>query len=106
MRDLIQTGDDALADVTVAVLAEIERAVAKFPTWPSDPFHALAVLGEEYGELNKALVQFVYEPGKAVTLADVREEAVQTAAMALRFIVSLDRYDFAPGRQHRQGGGS
>lgn len=32
-------------------LAEVERAVAKFPTWPTDAMHALAVLGEEVGEL-------------------------------------------------------
>ena len=33
------------------VQAELKRAATKFPTWPTDPIHALAVLGEEYGEL-------------------------------------------------------
>ena len=83
------------------VKAELARATAKFPTWPTDPLHALAVLGEEYGELNKAMLQLTYEPGKA-TAADVREEAIQTAAMALRLAMSLDRYEYKRGPQHEQ----
>lgn len=83
------------------VLGEVEKAVAKFPTWPTDPLHALAVLGEEYGELNKAVLQLVYEPHK--TSADeVRTEAIQTAAMALRFLQSLDVYEYQRGQQHKQ----
>ena len=46
------------------VIAELGKALRKFPTWPTDPLHALAVLGEEYGELNKAMLQLVYEPHK------------------------------------------
>lgn len=83
------------------VFDEIERAIDKFPTWPTDPLHALAVLGEEFGELTKAVLQSVYEPHKS-SMADVREEAVQTAAMALRFLASLDRYELITCDQHRQ----
>lgn len=90
-----------MTNVTASVIAELEKAIAKFPTWPTDPFHALSVLGEEYGELQKAVVQAVCEPGKA-TIFDVRMEAIQTAAMALRFLASLDTYAFTPGRQHDQ----
>ena len=43
------------------VLGEIARAVEKFPTWPTDPLHAVAVLGEEFGELTQAVLQCVYE---------------------------------------------
>ena len=85
------------------VQLELHRATTKFPTWPTDPLHALAVLGEEYGELNKAMLQHTYEPHKS-TLDDVRAEAVQTAAMALRLIASLDRYRYAPCEQHTQEG--
>ena len=84
------------------VLAELARATAKFPTWPTDPLHALAVLGEEFGELTKAMLQFTYEPHKKVTRQDIREEAIQTAAMALRLAMSLPLYDYAPGPQHKQ----
>lgn len=80
---------------------EIGRAVTKFPTWPSDIIHAGNVVMEEAGELAKAVLQRVYEPHKA-TLADVREEAIQTAAMAVRFLISLERYDLARGDQHTQ----
>lgn len=88
--------------ITASVLAELERATCKFPTWPTDPLHAVAVLGEEFGELTKAVLQSVYEPHK-VKPGNVREEAMQTAAMALRFLLSLDRYAYVPGFQHVQG---
>lgn len=87
--------------VNQEVLNEVKRATEKFPTWPTDPLHALAVLGEEYGELTKAVLQFVYEPHKA-TLKDIREEAIQTAAMALRFAASLSQYSYKESEQHAQ----
>jgi hypothetical protein len=83
------------------VAAEVIRATTKFPTWPVDPLHALAVLGEEFGELTKEVVQLTYEPNKS-SLEKVREEAVQTAAMALRFLASLEYYQFTPGAQYTQ----
>lgn len=83
------------------VMAELDRATTKFPTWPTDPLHALAVLGEEYGELNKAMLQLTYEPHKS-TAEDVRMEAIQTAAMAIRLAMSLNRYEYKRGEQHSQ----
>lgn len=83
------------------VAGEIEHAMRKFPTWPTDPLHAVAVLGEEFGELTKAALQLTYEPHKA-SVADVRMEAIQTAAMALRFVMSLDQYQYKRGEQHSQ----
>lgn len=87
--------------ITTEILNEVERATKKFPTWPTDPLHALAVLGEEFGELTKEVVQFTYEPHKS-TAETVRKEAIQTAAMALRFAMSLETYKFNPGDQHAQ----
>lgn len=81
------------------VSTELAAAKAKFPTWPSDPFHALAILGEEFGELTKAVVEATYEPHKA-DLADVRREAVQTAAMAIRFLEGMGGYTFTPDPAH------
>lgn len=100
MSDLIQ----GLEPSDHEIFEEIERAIAKFPTWPDDPLHALAVLGEEYGELTKAVLQSVYEPEKSKPF-DVRIEAIQTAAMAIRFVRSLGVYRYEPGRQHEQGCG-
>lgn len=92
---------DALTQAARDVLAEVERATRKFPTWPTDPLHALAVLGEEFGELTKDMLQLTYEPHKT-NAANVRTEALQTAAMALRLFMSLDRYEYRPGAQHSQ----
>ena len=87
--------------VTIQVLEELRRAMDKFPTWPTDPLHALAVVGEEFGELTKDVLQYTYEPHKT-NLDRVRAEAIQTAAMALRFAASLDAYEYRRGAQHMQ----
>lgn len=87
--------------VVALVLAELERATRKFPTWPTDPLHASGVVMEESGELAKAVLQAVYEPHKS-TIEDVRTEAIQTAAMAIRFLKSMYIYSWAKGEQHSQ----
>jgi hypothetical protein len=74
----------------------------KIPTWPTDPQHALNVLGEEFGELTKEVVQLTYEPEKDSTFESFKKEAYQTEAMAIRFCLSLDKYKFVPGEQHDQ----
>jgi len=86
------------------IMDEVARAVDKFPRWPTNPFHALAILGEEKGELDKSVVQWVGEARKGVTEGDVRAEAVQTAAMAVRFLVSLDAgaYDIRTTWHHQE----
>lgn len=83
------------------IIDELQRATVKFPTWPTDPLHALAVLGEEYGELTKEMLQMVYEPHKS-SKEKVRLEAIQCAAMALRLAMSLDTYQYTRGPQHKQ----
>lgn len=94
------TGRERLDCVMQSVRDELGRAVSKFPTWPDDPLHALAVVQEEIGELQKDVLQLMYEPHKT-SRENVRKEAIQTAAMALRFLVSLDVYAWGlTGRQH------
>lgn len=71
--------------------AELKRAEEKHPHWPiEDQVHATAVLGEEAGETVKAALQFDYEDGP---LEEIRKEAVQTGAMALRVLVGLERFE-------------
>ena len=88
-------------EVREAVEAELGRALSKFPNWPTDPLHAVAVLGEEFGELTQAVLQSVYEPEKS-SPEEVRKEATQVAAMALRFLSSLGQYNYQRGDQHPQ----
>lgn len=73
------------------VLDELRSARKAFPTntdGDNEDFLAvLAALTEEVGELNQAVIQYLYEPKKARSLADIRAEAVQVAAMAMRVIL-------------------
>lgn len=83
-KDLDEATAAALADAPVDVFleevrAELIRARAKFP---GDRIMTIA-LAEEFGELAKAILD---EPA-----ADVRTEAVQTAAMAARIVLDGDR---------------
>lgn len=91
----------ALHPVLVEIMAEVEKATRKFPTWPTRIIDAGNVVSEEAGELAKACLQVTYEPQKE-TLDGVRIEAIQTAAMAFRFLCSMDRYDVTPSHQHKQ----
>ena len=84
--------------------SEVARAIDKFPKWPSDPIHAATIIAEECGELQKAILEAVYEPNKEIVVSHIRDEAVQTAAMCMRFIDSLDnhKYQWFPSNQHHQ----
>jgi hypothetical protein len=84
------------------VSQELRAAIEKFPQWPDDMLHALAIVGEEFGELTKDVLQFHYEPHKGKTEATIRAEAVQTLCMLHRFLNSLDtgRYTTPSITQH------
>jgi NTP pyrophosphatase (non-canonical NTP hydrolase) len=60
-----------------------KRRPRNFPIWPTDPLHAVAILNEEVGELNQAILQTIYEPEKSDKY-DVRDEAIQAGAMVIR----------------------
>ena len=98
----MSTNSAVIAELAASTaIEEVERAMRKFPTWPTDPLHAVAVLGEEFGELTKSVLQMTYEPHKTSSM-ELRAEAIQTAAMALRFLMSLDAYEFQRSAQHVQ----
>lgn len=83
------------------ITEELTKATTKFPMWPIDPLHALGVVNEEVGELQKAVLQQIYEPHKNTRDA-VYEEAVQAAAMLFRFLHSIHEYEWKGSEQHRQ----
>lgn len=68
------------------ILAELRRAEAKYPAWPADLIHQVAIMQEESGEAIRAALNHVYhdEP-----LQELRGELVQTAAMCLRCLKSM-----------------
>lgn len=72
--------DSALADVR----AEILRAMDKFPPFNS-AHEGYAVIKEELDELWQEIKQ--QQPARS--LADMRVEAIQVAAMATRFVCDL-----------------
>lgn len=83
--------------ILTAIMAELERAKAKFPKWPSDPIHAAAIVGEESGELIRAAVIHVYENGSE---AECWKEAVQTAATAIRFLEGIESNRYCPEKRY------
>lgn len=51
----------------------------------------MLILNEEVGELNKAVLERLCGKHKS-SLDDIRTEALQTAAMCIRFLDNLDLY--------------
>ena len=67
------------------VMAELESAENKFPDWPEDIIHTAAIVSEEAGELVQACNnKFFFGGGEQECI----DEAVQTAAMAIRFLIN------------------
>lgn len=85
--------------VLAAIFNELRSAEAKFPGFPVDALHAMAVLQEEVGELQKAILQRVYDGPEKSTEQHVHDEAVQVAAMALRFLFSMPQLQYVPCEQ-------
>lgn len=60
------------------VARELDAARKKHPLWPVSPFHQVAVITEEVGELAQAV--------NDDNLNHARQEAAQVAAVAIRFL--------------------
>jgi len=78
-----------MEDVLKAVTDEVKRAEQLHPSWPANMFEAITIITEEVGELAQAALDMKF---KKNSLAHVQEEAVQTAAMAIRFLIHLEKY--------------
>lgn len=90
---------DALESVVLQITNELQRARRSFPEWPDDPLHAIAIIVEELGELQRAALHRVYEPEKSIP-GNLREEALQAGAMCMRFLLNMDRYVWSPADHH------
>lgn len=81
------------------IIKELAAAVEKWPGWPSDPIHALAVVQKEVGQCQKEILHCCYGSPES-DVGTVRREAIQMAAMAIRFLRSLPAYQFDAGHLH------
>lgn len=91
-----------MSKIRKEIFFEVEKAKQKFPLWPTDPLHALAIVQEEVGEAFTAANELIYEPHKNVTRGDLHNEMVQAAAMCIRFLEGFDHYQFSRSRQEPQ----
>ena len=80
--------DVKLTQAMTDVLAERQRQDAKWGQQNHDPFTYITILGEEFGELCQAALHRRF--GGAAS-SGLRDEAVQTAAVALAIVECLDR---------------
>ena len=81
---------------------ELKRAQAKFPMWPEDVIHGVAIMAEESGEAVQAAIDYQYGDASRPDrwrLENLREELLQTGAMALRMILYIDRCIESMSRQ-------
>ena len=76
------------------IIRELQRARRKFPE--ETLWMMLSALTEEVGELNQACLQYHQEPHKGKTIEDIRKEAVQVAAMAMRVVLDTELGNLQP----------
>lgn len=78
--------------ILLEVARELEKAERKFPKWPTDLLHASAIVNEESGELTRAALQVTYEPAlNSNNAAELKKEALHTAAMGVRFLLNMSK---------------
>ena len=70
----------------MVIVEEVNQARELFPSFPECPYRGLAVIGEEFGELQQAALQHDYEGGDRKA---IRKEAVQLGAVVIRFLTML-----------------
>lgn len=86
----VANGEYALPPHVVEVLQEVSRAETLWPDWPSDILHALSIVTEELGEVIQIANDIViHGEDTPANWADMRKEAIQAAAMTLRFLGNL-----------------
>ena len=83
----------AVNEVLHQIGREVIAASRKFPDFPPNSksaWKAQTIIAEEAGEIAKEMLHFTDEPHKGATLEGIRQEAIQTAAMCVRFVQALD----------------
>lgn len=75
-----------IAGAIVMVLAEMNRAISKHPSWPTDNVKRSAIVVEEAGELIREANRIDEGVG---SLDELKNECIQTAAMCFRMLDAL-----------------
>ena len=81
-----------LAPEFLNIALELFRAENKWPDWPTDAVYAAAVLVEEPGEALKEANNFRLSGGDEQYREAMGKEAVQSGAMAVRFLLNMKNY--------------
>lgn len=79
------------------VVKELHRLINDFPSWPTDPVHALGLVSEDLGQLHAETSRWIADTESPIgddIKADVRDQAIRMVAMTLRFLVSM--VDYSP----------
>lgn len=81
-------------EIWLAIDKELRSAKNKHPNWPEHPAAQAGIICEEAGELMKACLEWKYERNNSEVVQDVqkermKDEAVQTAVTAIRFLENL-----------------
>jgi hypothetical protein len=84
-REFTEAEFQAIYAVTITVQDELVNAMDNFPAMRS-AHEGYAVLKEEVDELWEAVRMKQRDPGR---LPQMRKEAVQVAAMAMRFLIDI-----------------
>lgn len=63
------------------------RACRKWPEWPADLIHQIAIMQEESGEAIREALRYQYNEGG--TIEDLKKELIQTGAMVIRCLINL-----------------
>lgn len=83
---------DKLMDVLIEVSEERHRQDEKWGEQNHDPMIWLSILGEEFGEVCKGAQEAHFEGYTSYNdWRNYREELIQTAAVAVAMVESLDR---------------
>lgn len=85
----ITTESPEAATILIEILSELQHAVAKHPVWPIDNVKRVAIVNGECGELVRA-ANLIDQGNPEGTRENLRDEAIQVAATAIRFIKALD----------------
>ena len=88
-----KAGCEALVSVLEEVIEERVCQEQKWGEQNHDPFKWATILGEEVGEVSRAILEMHFGEDPAM-VADIRAELIQVAAVAVAFAECLDRDDW------------